>query len=92
MTYDYGKPKESVMRRYEGMMTLSTSMLVSFIYIYIILRYREAIECLKRALIPADPREITINFKLAKLHQLLDEPAEAIAYHRRVVEVCQTDS
>ncbi|KAF8743980.1 hypothetical protein AX14_013382 [Amanita brunnescens Koide BX004] len=54
-------------------------------------RYREAIECLKRALIPADPREITINFKLAKLHQLLDEPAEAIAYHRRVVEVCQTD-
>ena len=65
---------------------------VCFIYIYIILRYREAIECLKRALIPADPREITINFKLAKLHQLLDEPAEAIAYHRRVVEVCQTDS
>ena len=59
---------------------------------YNILRYREAIECLKRALIPADPREITINFKLAKLHQLLDEPTEAVAYHRRVVEVCQTDS
>ncbi|PFH51528.1 hypothetical protein AMATHDRAFT_58979 [Amanita thiersii Skay4041] len=54
-------------------------------------RYREAIECLKRALIPADPHEITINLKLAKLHQLLDEPAEAIAYHRRVVEVCQAD-
>ncbi|KAF8633362.1 hypothetical protein AX17_004533 [Amanita inopinata Kibby_2008] len=54
-------------------------------------RYREAIECLKRALIPADPHEITINLKLAKLHQLLEEPAEAAAYHRRVVEVCQTD-
>jgi len=54
-------------------------------------RYREAIECLKRALIPADPHEITINLKLARLHRLLDEPAEAVAYHRKVVEVCQAD-
>ncbi|KIL66252.1 hypothetical protein M378DRAFT_161115 [Amanita muscaria Koide BX008] len=54
-------------------------------------RYREAIECLKRALIPADPHEISIFLKLARLHQLLDEQAEAVAYHRRVVEVCQAD-
>lgn len=54
-------------------------------------RLREAVECLKRALIPADPHEITINLKLARLHRLLEEPAEAIAYHRKVVEVCQAD-
>ncbi|KAF8070499.1 hypothetical protein FPV67DRAFT_1413466 [Lyophyllum atratum] len=54
-------------------------------------RLREAVECLKHALIPADPHEITINLKLAKLHRALEEPAEAVAYHRRVVEVCQAD-
>ncbi|KAF9465070.1 hypothetical protein BDZ94DRAFT_1255234 [Collybia nuda] len=54
-------------------------------------RLREAVECLKRALIPADPHEITINLKLAKLHHTLEEYAEAVAYHRRVVEVCQAD-
>lgn len=52
---------------------------------------REAVECYKRALIPADPHEITINLKLAKLHRSLEEHAEAVAYHRRVVEVCQAD-
>ncbi|KAF8893805.1 hypothetical protein BD779DRAFT_1669341 [Infundibulicybe gibba] len=55
-------------------------------------RLREAVECLKRALIPADPHEITINLKLAQLHRMLEEPAESAAYHRRVVEVCQADS
>ncbi|KAF8161139.1 hypothetical protein B0H34DRAFT_699614 [Crassisporium funariophilum] len=54
-------------------------------------RLREAVECYKRALIPADPHEITINLKLAKIHRTLDEHAEAVAYHRRVVEVCQAD-
>ncbi|KAG6888244.1 hypothetical protein C0995_009557 [Termitomyces sp. Mi166 len=54
-------------------------------------RLREAVECLKHALIPADPHEITINLKLAKLHHALEEPAEAVAYHRKVVEVCQAD-
>lgn len=52
---------------------------------------REAVECLKRALISADPHEITINLKLAKLHHTLNEHGEAVAYHRRVVEVCQAD-
>ena len=54
-------------------------------------RPREALECYKRALIPADPHEITINLKLAKIHRMLDEHAEAVAYHRRVIEVCQAD-
>ncbi|OBZ67068.1 hypothetical protein A0H81_12839 [Grifola frondosa] len=52
-------------------------------------RVREAIECMKRALIGADPHETTIRLKLAKLHNDLDEFAEAAAYHRRVVEVCR---
>ncbi|KAH9485432.1 Anaphase-promoting complex subunit 8 [Psilocybe cubensis] len=55
-------------------------------------RLREAVECYKRALIPADPHEITINLKLAKIHRTLEEHSEAVAYHRRVVEVCQADS
>ena len=46
-------------------------------------RLREAIECLKRALIGAVPHETTINLKLAKLHDDLEEWAEAAAYHRR---------
>ncbi|KAF5377358.1 hypothetical protein D9757_007989 [Collybiopsis confluens] len=54
-------------------------------------RLHEAVECLKRALIPADPHEININLMLAKLHRDLSEHAEAAAYHRRVVEVCQAD-
>ena len=34
---------------------------------------------------------MTINLKLAKLHEELDEPAEAAAYHRKVVEICQVE-
>ncbi|KAF9475766.1 TPR-like protein [Pholiota conissans] len=54
-------------------------------------RLREAVECYKRALIPADPHEISINLKLARIHRTLEEHSEAVAYHRRVVEVCQAD-
>ncbi|KAH7927147.1 TPR-like protein [Leucogyrophana mollusca] len=54
-------------------------------------RLREAVECHKRALLGADPRESTINLKLAKLHEDLNEPADAAAYHRRVVEVCRIE-
>ncbi|KAG6841888.1 hypothetical protein C0991_005618 [Blastosporella zonata] len=61
-------------------------------YLRLASRLRESVECLKHALIPADPHEITINLKLARLHTALEEPAEAVAYHRRVVEVCQADS
>ncbi|KAG7098625.1 hypothetical protein E1B28_000546 [Marasmius oreades] len=54
-------------------------------------RLREAIECYKRALISANPHEISVNILLAKVHRDLDELFESIAYHRRVVEVCQAD-
>ncbi|KAG9316570.1 hypothetical protein JVU11DRAFT_2623 [Chiua virens] len=51
-------------------------------------RTRDAVECLKRALLGADARETTINLKLAKLYEELQELAEAAAYHRKVVEIC----
>lgn len=54
-------------------------------------RTRDAVECLKRALLGVDARETTINLKLAKLHEELDEPTEAVAYHRRVVEICRAE-
>lgn len=50
-------------------------------------RLREAIECLKRALLGADANEIAIALKLARLHSDLDETADAVAYHQRVIEI-----
>ena len=55
-------------------------------------RPREAIECLKRALIGADPMETTIHLRLAKLYHDLGEFAEAANYHRHVVELCMSAS
>jgi len=52
---------------------------------------REAIECFKRALIPAGPNEIILNQALARIYRNLGEHSEAVGYHRRIVEVCQTD-
>ncbi|EGN99880.1 hypothetical protein SERLA73DRAFT_106741 [Serpula lacrymans var. lacrymans S7.3] len=54
-------------------------------------RLREAVECMKRALLGADPHETTITLKLAKLYEELGEPPEAVAYHRRVVEVSRAN-
>ncbi|GJE95470.1 TPR-like protein [Phanerochaete sordida] len=51
-------------------------------------RPREAIECLKRALIGADPMETTIHLRLAKLYHDEHDYAEAANYHRHVVELC----
>ncbi|KAJ7096257.1 hypothetical protein C8R44DRAFT_371949 [Mycena epipterygia] len=51
----------------------------------------EAVECFKRALITADPHEITINLKLANLYDSMQDHVESVAYHRRVVEVCQAN-
>ena len=50
-------------------------------------RLREAIECLKRALLGADANEIAIALKLARLHSGLDETADAVVYHRRVIDI-----
>ncbi|KAF7428632.1 Anaphase-promoting complex subunit 23 [Pleurotus ostreatus] len=52
-------------------------------------RFGEAIECLRRALLGADPNEIIITLKLARLHSLLGQRIESIGYHRRVVSICQ---
>ena len=48
---------------------------------------REAIECLKRALIGADPSETLIHSRLAKLFHELGDYAEAASYHQHNVEV-----
>ena len=50
-------------------------------------RLREAIECLKRALLGADANEVAIALKLARLHNDLEETADAVAYHRRVIDI-----
>ena len=50
-------------------------------------RLREAVECLKRALLGADANEIAITLKLARLHTDLDETTDAVAYHLRVIEL-----
>lgn len=51
-------------------------------------RPREAMECMKRSLIGADPQELTIRLKLAHLYADLNEKAESISYHQHVVELC----
>jgi len=88
MMFVCGRHKECATKRLAGQYPISLHHLGCRPTLH---RLREAVECLKHALIPADPHEITINLKLAKLHRALEEPAEAIAYHRRVVEVCQAD-
>jgi anaphase-promoting complex subunit 8 len=55
-------------------------------------RLREAIECLKRALLGADANEIAIALKLARLHSDLDETVDAVAYHRRVIDISRAMS
>ncbi|PSR81158.1 hypothetical protein PHLCEN_2v6493 [Hermanssonia centrifuga] len=52
-------------------------------------RRREAIECMKRALISADPNETNIHLRLARLYHELCEFAEAANYHQHIVEVCR---
>lgn len=89
MTFVCGKLRECATRKSDG--DFQIIMLVTSIFTHPMLhRFREAIECLKRALIGAPPNETTINLKLAKLHHDLGEPNEAAAYHRRVVEICRT--
>ncbi|KAI0036954.1 TPR-like protein [Vararia minispora EC-137] len=50
-------------------------------------RFREAIECYKRALLGADVNEVTIDLKIAKLHDELGQYMEAASYHRRVIDL-----
>ena len=65
---------------------------VSSVSAYVVCRQREAIECLKRALIGADPMETAIHLRLAKLHYDMYEYADAASYHRHVVDLCMNAS
>ena len=49
------------------------------------LRYREAIECQKRALLGASKTDTFGYASLAELHEALNEDREASEYHRQVV-------
>ncbi|KAL4246021.1 hypothetical protein ABKN59_008839 [Abortiporus biennis] len=51
-------------------------------------RLREAIECMKRALLGADSNETIIHLRLAKLYNDLEDYKEAATYHQRVIDVC----
>ena len=55
-------------------------------------RLREAIECLKRALIGADPHETVIRTRLAGLYNDLGEYAEGASYHKYIVDMLVADS
>lgn len=92
MTSACGRRRECVTRKLDGMfIILWCCTPFSLLAAWVFGRLKEAIECLKRALITADAHEITINLRLARLHGLLEEHAEAVAYHQRIVEVCQAD-
>ncbi|KAI6033089.1 hypothetical protein F5J12DRAFT_902772 [Pisolithus orientalis] len=54
-------------------------------------RTRDAVECLKRALLSAGSQETTLCLKLAKLYEELEEPTEAAAYHMRVVDISRAE-
>jgi len=55
-------------------------------------RPREAIECLKRALIATGPHDTSIHLKLAQFHNDLEEYSEAAKYHASVISICSNDS
>ena len=55
-------------------------------------RPREAIECLKRALIATGPHDTSIHIKLAQFHNDLEEYPEAAKYHASVISICSSDS
>ncbi|KAI0699551.1 hypothetical protein BC835DRAFT_1412536 [Cytidiella melzeri] len=49
-------------------------------------RYREALECLKRALIGADPFETAIRLRMAGIYKILEELSEEAVCHNYIVE------
>lgn len=55
-------------------------------------RPREAIECLKRALIATGPHDTSIHLKLAQFHNDLEEYSEAAKYHASVISICSNDN
>ncbi|KAI0093061.1 cell division control protein 23 [Irpex rosettiformis] len=55
-------------------------------------RYREAIECLKRALIGASQFETAIRLRMAGIYRLLGEPEESLACHTYIVNTYSADN
>lgn len=58
----------------------------------ILSRYREAIECLKRALIGASQFETAIRLRMAGIYKMLGEQDEAVACHTYIVNTYSADS
>ncbi|PBK74233.1 TPR-like protein [Armillaria solidipes] len=54
-------------------------------------RIRQAIECYKRSLISADPRETIVKLNLARLYYKLGEVMEGVSFHRRIIEISQAE-
>ncbi|KLO15382.1 TPR-like protein [Schizopora paradoxa] len=52
------------------------------------MRPLEAIECLKRALLGADPSEIQIKLKLARLYDDIEDREAAVRNHQLVINIC----
>ena len=49
-------------------------------------RFREAIDCFKRALLSADMHDITICDRLARLYNEIDDQNSAAVYHQRIID------
>ena len=49
-------------------------------------RFREAIECFKRALLSADMHDITICDRLARLYNEIDDQNSAAVYHQKIID------
>lgn len=84
MTFAFGKLKACVMKKWAGKFFLNPDYLESNSYC----SPREAIECLKRALLGADPSDTNILLKLAKLFDEIEEYVAAAAYHQLVIDIC----
>jgi hypothetical protein len=84
----YGKGRRHVTRNLEGAIR-SHPMRNSLTWYD---RPREAIECLKRALIATGPHDTSIHLKLAQFHNDLEEYSEAAKYHSSVINICSSDS
>lgn len=85
--FAYGKLRVCAMKKWDGTP-------ISFQNIRKLnecIRPREAIECLRRALLGADPADTQITFRLAKLHDEVQDYAPAVAYHQRIIDISTSE-
>ncbi|KAG8967730.1 Anaphase-promoting complex subunit 23 [Tulasnella sp. 419] len=52
-------------------------------------KFKEAIECMKRAQMSADPSEISHFIAIATLYDKVGDMASAATHHRRCIEICR---